>query len=439
MPSCDLVINHAHLVTCDDAATQFHGGVAVTDGKIVAVGDNDALKVWVVGAEQVIDAQGALLMPGLINTHCHAGDSLFRGLVENLSLENWLGKVWQAESAILTPATTRLGSQLGFAELLLGGVTTVLDMFWFPWESVAAARELGIRVATGGLFFDPPGVGGRDQARYEQEAEAFFLEFADADDVLPLVMPHGAYTVSPENLQAAHAIAHRHSGLFSTHAAETVAEQADIRNRYGKSVIHHLDSLGLLNEQTVLAHCVHVDASEIECLAERKVTVAHNPMSNLKLASGIAPIPAMQDHGVRIALGTDGAISGNDLDMFMAMRLAATVHKGASQRPDVVSAVEAVTMATRGGALALNQASTLGSIEVGKFADMILIDCTRPNAIPMFDGPTHLAFSAQSNNVRDVFVGGRQIVKDGSLQTIDLADISAKVEELRPKIAASIA
>jgi 5-methylthioadenosine/S-adenosylhomocysteine deaminase len=386
----------------------------------------------------VVEAAGLLLMPGLVNTHCHAGDSLFRGLVEDLPLEPWLQAVWKAEGAILTRETVRLGATLAFAELLLGGVTTVLDMFWHPRETVAAARAVGCRVATGGIFFDGPGGDRLTADRRLAEAASFFEDFAGAEDVMSATLPHGAYTVAPETLTAAKRLADTHGGLFSTHAAETRAEQATVTGRYGRSVIRHLDHLGLLDARTVLAHCVWLDDEEVAILARSGASVAHNPMSNLKLASGIARVPDMLREGVRVTVGTDGAISGNDLDLWMALRLAATLHRGASLDATAVTTTQALRMVTLDGAAALGAADRLGSLETGKLADMILLDIRRPHAVPLFDPLTHIVFSAAKSDVRHVFVGGRQVVRDGRLTLHDLGATLDAVAALTPRIAASV-
>ncbi|MDN2566663.1 amidohydrolase [Aquibium sp. A9E412] len=436
----DLVIKNAVVVTADARRRVIDGGgVAVSSGRITDVLPAAELAAHEAGAGRVVDAAGMLLMPGLVNTHCHAGDSLFRGLVEDLPLEAWLQTVWKAEAAILNPETSRLGSVLGFAEQLLSGVTTVMDMFWYPRETVEAARAVGMRVSTGGIFFDPPGVNGHGLERRKAEAERFFAEHAGADDVFPAVLPHGAYTVAPDNLVAARAIADAHGGLFSIHAAETLAEQADVGGRYGRSVIRHLDHHGLLDARTVLAHCVHLDDEEIAILARTRAVVSHNPVSNLKLGSGIARVPDMLEAGVRVTLGTDGAISGNDLDLWLALRLAAMLHKGANHRADAVSTQQALDMVTREGAAALGAEDRIGSLEPGKFADMVLVDLKRPHAVPLFDPVTHLVYSTGRSDVRHVFLAGEQVVRDGVLTRLDIAETIAAVEALAPKIAASIA
>jgi len=435
----DLVIDNAIVVTCDGTGTVIgRGGVAVAGGRIEKVGSSAELAAFSARAKRTIDGAGHILMPGLVNTHCHAADSLFRGLVENLPLEPWLQTVWKAEGAILNPGTSRLGSRLGFAELLLSGVTSVMDMFWYPVETVRAAREVGLRVATGGIFFDPAGVTALAIDRRVAEARAFFEEFGKADDVFACTMPHGTYTVGPDNLKAAWGVAHECGGLFCTHCAETRAEVADIVDRYGRTVVRHLDHLGCLDGRTVLAHCVHLDDEELDILARAGAHVAHNPMSNMKLASGFARVPDMLERGINVSLGTDGPLSGNDLDMWMALRLAATIHKGYTGRADLISTRQAVDMLTINGAKALNAADRIGSLEAGKFADMVLVDVRRPHAVPMFDPLTHLVYSTNKSDVRHVFLGGEQVVRDGVLTRIAIEDTLAEVADMVPRIKATI-
>ena len=433
----DLIVTHAHVVTVDAADTVIaDGAVAVSAGRIARVGTAAAVGT---DAREVVDGKGMILMPGLVNTHCHAADSLFRGLIEDLPLEPWLRLVWQAEAATLSPRTVRLGATLGLAELLLGGVTTTMDCFWYPEEGVAAARALGVRIATGGMFFDAPAVDGIAPGDRLAAAARFFEAFAGAEDVLPGCFPHGAYTVGPESLVAAKRLADARGGLFSVHAAETRAERETVTARYGRSVVRHLDALGVLDARTVLAHCVWLDDEEIAILAHTGASVAHNPMSNLKLASGIARVPDMLRAGVRVTIGTDGAISGNDLDMWMALRLAATLHRGTTLDVTAVTTGQALRMATIEGAAALAAADRLGSLEPGKLADLVLVDLTRAHAAPLFDPRTHLVFSCAKGDVRHVFVGGRQVVRDGALTRVDLAGTLADVAALAPGIAASVA
>ena len=435
----ELMIKDAIVVTVDQNDRVLDSGLVVVDkGKIKGIYQTSDPVCRDLRAKTVVAAGGKLLIPGFINMHCHAGDSLFRGLVENLALEEWLSKVWVAEKNILTPQTTYIGSILGLAENLLAGVTTVMDMFWYPEQTAEAAKHLGIRLATGGIFFDPPGVGGRSHEEYIAEAQGFFTKYKTSDRIFPATMPHGTYTVCEKNLQDAKQIADKYAGLFSTHAAETLAEQSDIKSRYGLSVIRHLNKLGLLGEKTVLAHCVHLDETEIKLLADTKTTVVHNPVSNLKLGSGIAPIGRLSEAGVLVTVGTDGAISGNDLDIWMALRLSAILPKGSEKKPDLISAKDALRMVTANGAKALGKERLLGSIEIGKQADFSLIDISTVHATPMFDPITHLVYSTNKSDVSDVFVGGIHLVKQRKIVAYDIEKTLMKVKDMTPEIRRSL-
>ena len=432
--SSDVTITNVLIVTCDaDHTVRPDAAIRLRGGKIDWLGSaKDA-------PEGAIDAGGKILMPGLINMHAHCADSLFRGLVENLPLEEWLQSVWKAQAVILRPPENcLLGAKLGLAELLLGGTTSVMDMYWHADQTILAAKEIGMRIATGGIYFDPPGMDGRVAEDREGDAQKLFDTYAGDRQVFVGTMPHGTYTVGPDNLKVAIQQAKDNNGFFCTHAAETKVEQATIQDRYATSIIRHLDALGGLHERAVLAHCVHLDDVEIDLLAGTGTHVAHNPLSNLKLASGFAPIVAMIKAGINITLGTDGAISGNDIDMFLAMRLAATIHKAAGEDPAAITSHQALHMATLNGAKALGAGDRLGSIEVGKDADLVLIDISGPHAVPMFDPINHLVFSASKNDVTDVFIDGEQVVKDRGLTRIDLGEVLTQVRTLAPKIRAAL-
>jgi 5-methylthioadenosine/S-adenosylhomocysteine deaminase len=435
----DILITDALVVTCDGNHSIIENGVmAVNQGKITALEKSDTPAAKKLTAKKTIVANGNIVMPGLINMHCHAADSLFRGLVENLPLEEWLGRVWIAEKAILTPETTYLGSVLGLAENLLSGSTTVMDMFWYPDETVKAAKDLGMRVSTGGIFFDLPGIGGRSHEDYISEADNFYQNHASDDSVIPAILPHGSYTVSPQHLSEAKSIADQYGILFCTHAAETQAEQNDIKTRYDNSVIRHLDKYKLLGETSVLAHCVHLDDTEISLLAQSKTNVVLNPMSNLKLGSGIAPVKAMHRAGINLTIGTDGAISGNDLDMWLAMRLTCGLAKGVNMEADALTAEQVLHMATISGAKALGKSDSLGSLEIGKNADFILVDINNCHSVPLFDPITHLVFGAGRSDVTDVFVSGKHVVKNKKISGLDIEKIHEEVRQLAPSIKASL-
>lgn len=438
MIKADLLISNCMVAACDEGFTHHDkGALAVADGKIAWVGAMSGMPQ--VEAKETIDAKGNLLMPGLVNCHCHLADSLFRGLVEDLPLESWLGKLWQAEGAILDPGTTELGAMLGLAELVQGGTTTVLDMFWFPDSAASAAEKMGLRIHTGGFAFDPPGMDGLGKDDRLPQAKTFIEKWRGSSLVSPVAMAHGAYTAGPESLKQMHKLAKEHGLLFHIHAAETAQENQTVKDQHGKRVIGHLHELGLLGPGTLLAHAVHLDDGEMDVLADTATMVVHNPISNLKLGSGFARVPEMARRGIPVSLGTDGAVSGNDIDMFLAIRMAAIMHRGKDMDATAVTARQAVSFATLEGAKALGVADDIGSLEVGKKADMVLLDLDVPHAQPLFDPYGHLAYSASRSDVLSVWVGGRDVVKDGVVKTCDVSDVVAKVKELAPKIKGSIA
>ncbi len=428
-----LIVKNALLVSCDrNHLVLSDAGVIIRDGRFDWIGPSAELPEC---DGEVIDAAGAILMPGLINMHAHCGDALFRGLVEDKPLEAWLQNVWKAEAAILPDADLcRLGVELGIAELIMGGVSCVMDMFWHEELGFDSAQKAGIRWAGGGIFFDGPGMDGMGPEQRLERARALF----DSGNEFCGVMPHGTYTVGPETLRAALTLTRERGGFFCTHAAETRAEQETIAAQYGTSVIRHLHALGALGPDVVLAHCVHVDAQEIALMGESGTHIALNPMSNLKLASGIAPVPAMQAAGINLTLGTDGPISGNDMDMFLAMRLTATLHKAVSGDAAAVNAREVLHMATLNGARALGAEARLGSVELGKEADFILLEVTAPHAAPIFDAIDHIVYAASKADVRDVYVGGRAVMRRREVLGLDVAALVARVRAMAPRIRASL-
>ncbi len=436
--SADLLVENCLVAVCDESFTSIeNASVAVKDGLICWIGPAAAKPEF--QTKETVNGKGNLLAPGLVNCHCHLADSLFRGLVEDLPLEEWLGVLWKAEGAMLNPETTELGAKLGLAELLLGGTTTVLDMFWFPDSAAKAACELGARIHTGGFAFDPPGMDGFGREDRLPQARKFIGDWESEELVTPVVMAHGAYTAGPDSLREMHGLAQESGLLFHIHAAETVQENKTVLDAHGRKVIGHLGELGILGPRTLLAHAVHLDDGELNEVADSKTMVVHNPVSNLKLGSGFARIPEMLELGVRVSLGTDGAVSGNDIDMFMAIRLAAIMHRGKAEDATAVGARRAVAMATLEGAAALGAQDMIGSLEVGKRADMILVDLDVPHAQPLFNTYGHLAYSASSSDVKSVWVGGRQVVSEGELLTADLDGILESVRKLAPEIKSSIA
>lgn len=434
MEPVDILIQNGLIVTMDAAERIIEdGALAISGSQIVGVGPSAEFGVRF-RAARTIDARGKIVMPGLINAHTHVPDTLFRGLVEDLPLEAWLERLWVSERAFLRPDTVRLGARLGYAEMIRSGTTTALDMFWFPEELVAVAREAGFRVMTGPIFFDFEGPDAMPIERRLEQGRALLEQMQGDPLVVPCVLPHSTYTVSPENLQRAQALADNFGAFLSTHVSETRTEVRTVRERYQASPPRHLDRLGLLTERAVLAHCVHLADDEIDLVARRGAAIAHCPVSNLKLGSGIMPLPKMRRAGARLALGTDGPVSSNDLDLWIAMRFAATLHRGVHEDPTVTSAREVVRMVTCDAARALGLGDRIGSLEVGKLADVIVIDLDVPHLVPLYDVYAHLVYTVGRQDVTTTIIHGRIVMQDRRLLTIDEEAAVAATRELAQAI-----
>ncbi|MBN1266232.1 MAG: amidohydrolase [Anaerolineales bacterium] len=431
MHQADLLITHARIVTMDDEMRVLQdGALAVQDKKILLIDHSDQAAAQV-EAETVIDASGRILMPGLINTHTHLATVLFRGLAEDMPLEPWLQKIWQAENAILSPQSVAAGSSLAMVELLLGGTTCAVDMYWFPEQTAAAARSIGFRLVNGPVFLlmdqVPDGFSLQDRIAFSHD----FLQHYLGDDLIhPMIMPHSTYTDPPEMLRIVQQIAKQYGLIIHTHTSETIAEIEEVRQRYGCTPVHHLYALGILESRMLLAHCVHVSEEEIEIMANSGAVVAHNPLSNMKLASGFAPLRAMKSSGIPITIGTDGAQSGNDLDMWWSMRLAALLQKGTHMDASLFKADEMLRMATIQAAQGIGLGDRIGSLEPGKLADMILIDLNAPHLVPMYDLYAHLVYAVGREDVHSVWVNGAPVIQNRQLVTSDLEEITHHVHTL---------
>lgn len=408
------------------------GAVAVRDGEIVAVGTRADLEGC--EAADTIDATGRLLMPGLVNAHTHLGDSLFRGLVEELPLEAWLERLWISEREFVSRESVELGARLAMAEMIRGGTTCALDMFWFPEAAADAAVRAGFRLATGPIFFDfdgPDGVSVEDRIA---TGERWLERYAQEPLITPCVQPHNQLTVSPEGLRAARDLADRAGALFHTHCSETATEVQQTVDRFGRTPAAHLDELGILDERTVLAHCVHLADDDFVRIRRAGAAVLHNPLSNLKLGSGIAPVARMLDEGIPVALGTDGPVSSNDLDMWTAMRFAGLLQRGAHMDPVLTPARDVVRTATTVGAEALGLGDRVGRLAEGYRADLILVDLARPHLTPMYDVYGHLVYSVGRDDIRSVMVDGRWVMRDRTLETIDETAVLAEMTGLASAI-----
>ncbi|MDE2944674.1 MAG: amidohydrolase [Gemmatimonadota bacterium] len=433
MQPVDTLILGPLVVTMDaEERTLDAGAVAVRAGEIVAVGTREDLEGC--EAAETIDATGRLLMPGLVNAHTHLGDSLFRGLVEELPLEAWLERLWISEREFVSRESVELGARLSTAEMIRSGTTCALDMFWFPEAAADAAVGAGFRLVTGPIFFDFDGPDGVSVEERVATGERWLERYAQEPLVTPCVQPHSQLTVSPEGLRAARDLADRAGALFHTHCSETATEVRQTVERFGRTPAAHFDELGILDERTVLAHCVHLSDDDFARIRRAGAAVLHNPLSNLKLGSGIAPVARMLEEGIPVALGTDGPVSSNDLDMWTAMRFAGLLQRGVHMDPVITPALEIVRMATTVGAEALGLGDRVGRLAEGYRADLILIDLDRPHLTPMYDVYGHLVYTVGRDDIRSVMVDGRWVLRDRGLETIDEAAVLADMTDLASAI-----
>lgn len=435
-PGSITVVRAGWVVTVDPTDRVItDGAVAWRDGELVAIGPA-AEVMAAVDAVEAVYLPGHVLLPGLVNAHTHLAMTMFRGIADDLDLQGFLDRVVPAEAELLDSTRVAVAVRAAAAESLLAGVTTALDMYFFPDAASAAAGEVGLRVLTGPVFLDAMGPEGRGQTGQLLWAEDWLGRHPTRVGWRPVVSPHGTYTVSPDHLVEIHALAQRHDALLHIHAAENRGEVELVESMHGRRPVELLDDLGVLGERTMVAHAVHLTGGEIDRLAATGTSVAHCPASNLKLASGIAPVPELLDAGVTVALGTDGPASSNDLDVFGAMRLAALLHKGLSGDARALPASRVLRMATASGAEALGIGDSVGSLELGKQADVVAVDLDRPHTQPVHDPVSSLVYAAGRGDVTHVWSGGRPVVADGVLLTVDEGEITAELRALGEEVAA---
>ena len=423
----DLLISNATVLTVDpNNHVLYNAAIAIRDAMILDVGPSATLTQKYT-ARQTIDAKGAIVLPGFVNLHAHLPMTLLRGWADDRDLQGFLARVFPAEDILVADGAVSLGADLAFAESLRAGITTTLDMYFHPLAVADSASAAGARVANGPVFFDFPGP---DQLPWD-------ARLADARTMLESsrsnltagrwVNAHSTYTMSREHLLDTYALAQEFGARFNIHAAENAAEVAQVVAACGQRPVELLNDLGLLGPTTVLAHAVDLSDAEIEMIAGSGASVSHNPLSNMKLASGFCRVPDLLNAGVTVGIGTDGTASSNDLDLYMALRFAATIHKGNALDPLVVPAATALRMATINGARALGLSDTLGSLEIGKRADIQILAHDHPNLIPSFDPISTVAFAAGRGDVRTVIAEGRIVVDNGVALNLDMERIAHDV------------
>jgi 5-methylthioadenosine/S-adenosylhomocysteine deaminase len=437
-----LVITGGGVVTMDPARRILSPGAVAVDGReIVAVGTPGEIARRFTAGE-TIDAVGALVLPGLVNTHTHAPMVMYRGLADDLALMDWLQKyIFPAEAKTVSPEMVRIGTRLAALEMIQSGTTTFADMYYFEDEIARATKAAGLRAVLGQTVIGFPVADAKTPADGLRRAEAFIQAFTGDELITPAPAPHSAYTVDEATLRAVRALADRYKTPILMHLAETEDETAIIRERHKMTPTAWLESIGLLGPNLVAAHAVWLTEEDITILKRTGTSVSHNPESNMKLASGAAPVPKYLSAGVTVGLGTDGAASNNDLDMFEAMRQAAFLHKHASRDPRAVPAIAALEMGTLLGARALGLDKLIGSIEVGKRADLIVVAMDGARQTPMYNPVSHLVYVAHGDDVRTTVVNGKVLMRDRRMRTLDervvLADARALAATVREAVAAT--
>jgi len=440
MPKVDLILTGGTVVTMNGPRDVWQdGAVAVSGTDVVAVGP--AVEVQMAyEAETTVDCRGKLVIPGLVNTHTHVPMSLLRGLADDLRLDVWLlGYMMPVEREFVGEEFCTWGTLLSCAEMIRSGTTCFCDMYYYAHKVASAADKAGLRAVVGETVLQFPSP---DAASYDESlayGKEFIEEWRGHELIVPAIAPHSLYTSTEEILHQSASLARQYNVPLVTHFSETAIEVEESRKAHGKTPVEYAEAMGLLEADVVGAHCVHVTDREIRLLARRRVGVAHNPTSNLKLASGVAPVLRMRDAGVVVGIGTDGPGSNNDQDMFEEMRLAALLPKGMSSDPTALPAEEAFAMATIEGAKAIKMDRLIGSLEPGKRADIVVVDLQVAHLTPLYRLSTgnvysHLVYAAKGSDVSHVWVNGRQLLQDRQLLTLDEPAICTQANSIASEI-----
>ena len=434
-----LIITGAIVVTMDADRRVLTGGAVAVDGADIVAVDTAANVASRFRSADTIEAAGAIALPGLINTHTHAPMVLYRGLADDLALAEWLNDfIFPAEAKTVSPEFVRAGARLAALEMIQSGTTTFADMYYFEEEIARETKKAGLRAVLGQTIIQFPVADAKTPADALARAEAFLKEFTGDPIVTPAVAPHAMYTLDGPTLRAARDLARRYGAPTLIHLAETRDEVKTAQERFRTSPVAYLDDLGFLGPGVLAAHAVWVSDADLAILKARGVGLSHNPESNMKLASGTAPVPAYLRADLPIGLGTDGAASNNDLDMFEAMRTASLLHKLQTNDPRAVSARAALEMATIRGARALGMEAAVGSLQPGKRADIIVVDVSKARHTPMYDPVSHLVYVAKGSDVRSTVVNGRVLMRDGTVTTLDEPAIIQEGRSWADKVRAAV-
>ena len=440
--SVDLLITGGTIITMDaDRRVIENGFIAVRGDTIVSMGPNSGMPFPKgVLAQQTIDAKGKLILPGFINGHTHVPMVLMRGLIDDVTLDDWLRKyIFPAEARNVTEDYVRWGTRLAMAEMIRSGTTTFADMYYFEDAVAEETKAAGLRGFLGETWIDFPAPDNKSEAEMAEYSERFIKKWQGDPLIHAAVAPHAIYTCSEKTLRDAAALARKYNAPILIHVAEMRKELMDSLANHGATPVQYLERISFLGPDVLAAHCIWVDYADMKILADHQVGCVHNPSSNMMLASGVAPVVDERAAGMRVGLGTDGpAGSNNDLDMMEEMDLAAKLQKTARVDPRALGAKGALEMATIEGARALHMEKEIGSLETGKKADLVVLSLNVPNAVPMYDVYSQVVYALKASEVETVVVGGKMLLKDGKLLTVDEAKAMAKAKEYGAKVQASL-
>lgn len=411
-----------------------NGAIAITGDTITAMGPKETI-LSEFSADRHIHTEHGLIMPGLINTHTHAAMACFRGLADDLPLMTWLEEHIFPVEARWTPEMVYHSTLLSIAEMIKSGTTSFCDMYLFSKEVARATEESGIRAWIGEVLYDFPSPCYGELENGFSYVEELFAQYKSHPLITITADPHSVYTCSPELLTRLGRVAQDHDSLYSIHLSENEAEVATCKERYNCNPVEHLENLGLLSPKTLAAHCVMLDDKEIKLLTEHEVKVAHCQESNMKLASGTAPVVKMLEACITVGIGTDGAASNNDVDMFSEMDTVAQIHKVARMDPTAMTAEQTLHAATLGGAKCLGAETKTGTLTVGKKADMIVLNMNQPHLTPLYNIPSHLVYAAQGADVLHSIINGQVVMESRELKSLDEDRILARMREIGQSVA----
>ncbi|MDF1498622.1 MAG: amidohydrolase [Patescibacteria group bacterium] len=431
----DIIIKNGVILTINDYdEIIYDGAIVVKKDKIIDLGKYSDIKNRYKPKKE-INAKGCVVMPGLVNTHTHLAMSIFKGLADDLPLDKWLSEhIFPAEEKFVDEEFCHWGTKLALAEMILSGTTTFCDMYFFEKETGRVAEEVGVRGVIGEGIVSKFG---NENDIFENKlklTKELLSEFENSSLVSIAIEPHSCYTCGKEILVKSKEFAKKNNLLYIIHLAETKKEFDDIKNEFGFSPVEYLDKIGVLNEKTLAAHCVWLSDKDIKILKERKVNISHCPESNMKLASGISPIAKLLKNSINVSLGTDGSASNNNLNMFSEMNCAAKLAKVSTLDSTVLSAKEIVRMATIEGAKVLGMENEIGSLEIGKKSDIIILDFNQPHLVPVYDYYSHLVYSVCGSDVKSSIINGKIIMEKRKILTFDVKETMRKANAIAKKV-----